>query len=99
MSDLQSVLFFVATVIAISSLMVIILHNSALSKTTKKEAKEKNKIISNKMQKEGLDLIKQELMYRELSRHKNAYGSNAVQPFVVYDTETGESYNYYKKKR
>tara|TARA_Y100001938_G_C8050690_1_gene411521 strand:+ start:808 stop:1110 length:303 start_codon:yes stop_codon:yes gene_type:complete len=100
MNDFQALLIFVAVVIAISGVMVVILNQSLLDTINKSNnTKIRNKKSATKMKKEGLSLIREELMKRELERHYTAQRTHPGRSFVVYDAETGESINYYEKKR
>ena len=103
MNDFQSLLIFVTSVILISGVMIIILHASSLG-NNKNDKINKNKTNNYKrstaqMKMNGLDLINEELLRREANRKHKTDISDSTETFVVYDTATGESFNYYEKKR
>ena len=103
MNDFQALLVFVTAVILISAIMIMILHISFLN-NAKNSKINKNKTIDYKrnsaeMKKRGLDLINEELLRREGRYKHKTNNADCDETFVVYDTATGESFNYYEKKR
>jgi hypothetical protein len=51
------------------------------------------------MKTNGMNLIRQELMSREIKKYKRQLQDFEDRSFVVYDAFTGEATNYYEKKR
>ena len=103
MNDFQALLVFTTAVIAISAVMVVILQNNFLSTIEKTKNTNRKKLEMKKspqaMQRDGIRLISEELSRRENRRYKKDMGKHNERSFVVYDAVTGESFNYYEKKR
>ena len=103
MNDFQSLLVFLTAVIGITSVLLIFLQSSTVSMIKKNNKSASEKIKAKKsiesMQRSGLDLIKEELVKRDYEKHVATQRSQHERSFVVYDTVTGEEFNYYEKKR
>ena len=103
MNDFQSLLIFVTAVIGITAIMLVILQNNFLSTIEKTKNTNKRKLeikkSSRDMQIDGLNLIKEELIKRDLQQRKAQQRDHHERAFVVYDAVTGETFNYYEKKR
>ncbi len=105
MNDFQALLIFVTAMMIIATVMIM-LHQRFVSNLNKNTNIAKNKTNNYKrnlahMKMSGIDLINEELTKRKIKRQSmsEAADSNSNRAFVVYDTVTGESFNYYEKKR
>ena len=104
MNDFQSLLVFVTAIIGITSILLVILQNNVLTtienkKRLNRKKSNERKGISLDMKNNGINLVKEELLKREYKKHQEAQKNHHERSFVVYDTETGETFNYYQKKR
>ena len=102
MNDFQSLLVFITAVIGISAILLIFLQSNVTSMIKNNNAamqKTKAKKSIESMQRSGLNLIKEELMKRDYEKHVESQRSQHERSFIVYDTVTGEEFNYYEKKR
>jgi hypothetical protein len=100
MNDFQALLIFVTAMMIIATVMIM-LHQrfvSNLNKNTKNKTKNYKRNLAH-MKMSGIDLINEELAKRKIKRQAMAENADSSRTFVVYDTTTGESFNYYEKKR
>ena len=103
MNDFQALLVFVTAVIGITAILLIILQSNVTSMIEKnnKAGMKKTKVKKSveDMQRSGINLIKEELIKRDYEKHVVSQRCQHERSFVVYDTVTGEEFNYYEKKR
>lgn len=100
MNDFQALLIFVTAMMIIAT-VIIMLHQSFISnlnKNTKNKTKNYKRNLAH-MKMSGIDLINEELAKRKIKQQSTPEDTDSNRAFIVYDTATGESFNYYEKKR